>query len=236
VAKVLERTLNPRVAPRRIFLRHPHDQVTDRADDSAAACSGPRIGPFAGDELPMPTEQRVRRDKCRHIAQRLSAHTVGAGGQPSPVVVGQPKPASAELSPKDTVLFNQIGERLPLSAIQPADDTEEQKAEDRDVDHERELISHDSVNASAHRRSYRGTIRARHDSLPRFAGAPSIFYNRRAYLAMHKVVIVTTAEVRHEASEPPTESRVCVQGNYGLKNILTGHRNEDEEKTAAPQR
>jgi hypothetical protein len=36
-----------------------------------------------------------------------------------------------ELPPENAILFKQIGERLPLPAIQPTDDAEEQHVEDR---------------------------------------------------------------------------------------------------------
>jgi hypothetical protein len=42
---------------------------------------------------------------------------------------------------KEAILFSQIGYRLAFPAIEPADDGDEQQPEDREVDHERELIS-----------------------------------------------------------------------------------------------
>ena len=69
----------------------------------------------------------------------------GAQGKPvrqaPPIVVCQPQAPHTDLSPKKAILFNQIGQRLSLPAIEPADDSEEQQAEDRKLDHEREPIS-----------------------------------------------------------------------------------------------
>jgi hypothetical protein len=38
-------------------------------------------------------------------------------GEPSAIVITQPKQTSAELLSKNTILFDQIGERFPLPAI-----------------------------------------------------------------------------------------------------------------------
>jgi hypothetical protein len=46
-----------------------------------------------------------------------------------------------DLSPKNAILFDEVGHRLALLAIEPADDSEEQETEHRDVDHKPELIS-----------------------------------------------------------------------------------------------
>jgi hypothetical protein len=62
-------------------------------------------------------------------------------GRSSPVVVCQPQALHTDLSPKKAILFNEISHRLPLPAIEPADDSEEQQLESRDVDHERQPIS-----------------------------------------------------------------------------------------------
>ena len=58
MADILERPMDPRVASRRILRRHPHDQLTDLDYDTASSQS-PDIRPLAGDQLPMPPQQRV---------------------------------------------------------------------------------------------------------------------------------------------------------------------------------
>jgi hypothetical protein len=45
------------------------------------------------------------------------------------------------LPPEEAILFHQIGGHLPLPAIQPAGQRRKQQVEDRDVDHEQQLIS-----------------------------------------------------------------------------------------------
>jgi hypothetical protein len=44
-----------------------------------------------------------------------------------------------------------------------------------------------------------------------------------------------TASIPMTKVEGPLYEYACHEGNYGLKNILTGHRKEEEEKAAAPQ-
>jgi hypothetical protein len=94
MARILERTLNPRVAPGRILLGHSSDELPDLDDNTAAA--GPRcpIRSFARDQLPVPPQQCVWRDDRRDLTYHLSAQPVCTYRQPSPIVVNQPRPAS----------------------------------------------------------------------------------------------------------------------------------------------
>ena len=45
-----------------------------------------------------------------------------------------------------------------------------------------------------------------------------------------------TASIPMARVEGPLYEYACHEGNYGLRNILTGHRQEEREKQAAPQR
>ena len=97
-----------RVAPSRILLRHPPDQLADLVENFATRRSLPGVSPFPDDELPMPSEQRVRRDDCRDLAQRRTAQAVGAGGKFPPVVIGEPETPTAQLPPQHPILLDQI--------------------------------------------------------------------------------------------------------------------------------
>jgi len=141
MANILQRALNPRVAPRRILLRHAHHELADLGQDTATPGSLLRKRPLARHQVSMPAQQRVRRDECRHITQGGSTQPKRAYGEPPPVVVRQPQAPPADLSPQNAILFNKIRERFTLAAIQPACDGEKQQLEDRNVDHERRLIS-----------------------------------------------------------------------------------------------
>ena len=89
----------------------------------------------------MPPEQRVGRDDRRDFAQRPASQPVGSHSEPAPVVIGEAQTPPTQLPPQEAILFDQIGERLPFSAIEPSGDGDEQQLETRDVDHEREVIS-----------------------------------------------------------------------------------------------
>ena len=93
------------------------------------------VGPFAGDELPVPAEQRVRRDDRRDLAQRLTAQPVGSRGKFPPVVIGEPEAPPTQLPPQDPILLDQVRQHLALPPVQPAGDREQQHLEGRDVDH-----------------------------------------------------------------------------------------------------
>ena len=126
MAKILKSTLHPRVAPRRILARHAHHELPDFDQDTATPGSPRRKRPLARHQLPMPAQQRVRRDERRHVTQRCSTHAIRAYGKASPVVVRQPQAAPTDLLPQNAILFNEVGERFTLSAIQPAGEGEEQ--------------------------------------------------------------------------------------------------------------
>ena len=86
----------------------------------------------------MPAEQRVRRDDRCDVAQRLPAQPVGRRGKSRPVVISEPHAPPTQLPPQHPILLDQIGERLTLAAVQPAEDGEEQHSDGRDVDHKRD--------------------------------------------------------------------------------------------------
>jgi hypothetical protein len=56
-------------------------------------------------------------------------------GEPTPSVIGQPNVSPTQLSPQDSIFFNQIGHGLLLLTIQPADQSGEKKPEGENVDH-----------------------------------------------------------------------------------------------------
>ena len=114
MADVLERALDPRVAPRRIFRRHPHDELTDLEQDTAPAGS-PGVRPLPGDQLAMPPEQRVRRRDRGDLPQGRTANSVRSAGQPAAIVVRETQPTSTKLTPQEPVFFDQVRERLSRS-------------------------------------------------------------------------------------------------------------------------
>jgi hypothetical protein len=118
---------------------HPRDQFANFSHHAETACSRLCVRPFAGNEPPVPAQQRVRRDDRRDFAQRAAAQPVGLRGESLPVVIGESKAPPTHLPPQDPILFDQVRQHFPFTAVQPAGDCEEQQSETRHVNHEPEL-------------------------------------------------------------------------------------------------
>jgi hypothetical protein len=114
---VLERALDPRVAPRRILPRHPQNQSPDLDEDAATMLAGSLVRPFTDDQLPVPPQQRVRRHTRGDLAQRATPHPDGARREPPPVVIGEAKASPTQLPSQEAVLFDQVRDRVPLPAL-----------------------------------------------------------------------------------------------------------------------
>jgi hypothetical protein len=102
---ILQRTLDPRVAPRRIFLRHPHDQAPNLEEDVVAA-GLPRVRPFPRNQSAIPPQQRVGRHDRGDLQEDCPAHPVRTGGQPAAIVVSQAQPPAPKLAPQELVFLD----------------------------------------------------------------------------------------------------------------------------------
>ena len=63
VAEADQLAVDASVAPRRVLPGHPQHQRPDRLRDGWSARLSSRVGPAAGDELGMPSQQRSWRDQ-----------------------------------------------------------------------------------------------------------------------------------------------------------------------------
>ena len=118
VADVLQGALDPRVTPRRILLRHPHDKPSNLHHDAAP----PRLAgvrPFLCNQLSMPAQQRVRRRDRGDHAQGRTAHAVRPRSQPSAIVVGETQSPGPQLAAAGTGSLRS-GTRLPPAPGGPA--------------------------------------------------------------------------------------------------------------------
>ena len=95
----------------------------------------------------MPAQQRVGRRDRGDLPQGRTAHPVRPRSQPSAIVVGETQSPGPKLAPQEPVLFNQVRDRLPLPAIQPAGQHAQHHLQRRGVDHEAELISRAGLKA-----------------------------------------------------------------------------------------
>ena len=93
-----------------------------------------------------------------------------AHGEPTSFIIGEPK-APTQLTPEDSVFFDQMGQGLLLPMIQPADQRGEKKPRGRDVNPCRSLHHRPRFGPESGRPS-RGTLRASAEpEFPRDAGA-----------------------------------------------------------------
>jgi len=100
------------------------------------------IAPRRGNELPVPPQEGVRRHDRGDLTQRSTSQPERAHGEPASVVIREAQASPTQLRAQDAILFNEVGERLALLTIPPADHDGEPHLESRHVDHERKSISH----------------------------------------------------------------------------------------------
>jgi hypothetical protein len=136
--------------------RHPHDQAPD-LDEDVAPAGLPSVRPFPRNQPAMPPQQRVRRRDCGDLPEDRPAHPVRTGGQLAAIVVSQAQPPRPKLAPQEPVFLDQVGDRLPLPALEPTGQHAQHHLQRRGVDHGVEPIS---IGGSERRRRSGGTLRA----------------------------------------------------------------------------
>jgi hypothetical protein len=92
--------------------------LSNLGENTGTTARLPRVRPLARHQLPVPSQQRVWRDDRRDLTQGVPTQPVGAYRESPPVVIGQPDAPPTNLPSEDAILFDQIGERLPLPAIE----------------------------------------------------------------------------------------------------------------------
>ena len=105
----------------------------------------------------MPPENRVGGDDGGDLEQPSTSQPVPAHGEPAPFVIAEPQPPPTQLTPKDSILFDQIGQGLPLLTMQPAAQRANKNPQGGNVDHGGSL--HHRPRFGPQRRSTRGTLR-----------------------------------------------------------------------------
>jgi hypothetical protein len=73
----------------------------------------------------VPPQQGVSRNDGRQLLQGSTTQPVRARGESTSVIIGEPQTAPAQLPSQNPILFDQIGERVPLTSIQPRRDGQE---------------------------------------------------------------------------------------------------------------
>ena len=135
MSKVLQRATDPRVAPGWILFRHPHDEPPDLREHALLTVPTLRMGPFARDEMTMPSENRVGSDDGGDLEQSLTPQSMPAHREPTPFVIVEPQAPPSQLTPKDSILFDQIGQGLLLLTIQAGGQRAKKNPLRANVDH-----------------------------------------------------------------------------------------------------
>ena len=144
VAEVGERAADPRVAPRRILIRHPYDEFGHRP-----GCHRPSPTPagtaivLLGDQPPVPAENRVRRDDACHLTQDPPAEFLASHRESTALGVGQAKRSRTKMLPEDAILLPEIVDAIFLVASHPA--SQGQHEEVQSVGHGRRLHGSDTA-------------------------------------------------------------------------------------------
>ena len=121
VAEVGERAADLRVAPRRIFTRHHHDEFGHRPGrhrPSPTSTSTAIV--LLGNQTPVPAENRVRRDDACHLTQDPPAEFLASHRESTALGVGQAKRSRTKVLPEDAILLPEIVDAIFLVAIHPA--------------------------------------------------------------------------------------------------------------------
>ena len=121
MAEVLERALDPRVAPARIVGGHPDHQAPDFHLYSGSPKPRRRVRPLPRDQLAVPSENRVRRDDRRNLRENPSAEALTDDGKTPPFVVTEPHSPAVQLRLQYTVLFPQEFDDIALFPFEPAE-------------------------------------------------------------------------------------------------------------------
>ena len=131
---IREGALNPRVAPRRVLLRHPQDQPSDLGEHARTTAPPLRVRPLPRDQLPMPAENRVGRHERRDRREAATAQPVPVHGQPPAFFIGQAEPA-AHVPAEDAVFCDEVGHRVLRPLVEPADQRRQEHPEGPRVEH-----------------------------------------------------------------------------------------------------
>jgi hypothetical protein len=98
VIQVREPSLNPRVAPRAIFGRHPDDPLADLRSDLGPSRAAPLMTVIlASDQRPMPGEQGVGCHDGPDLCQHAPTERLGFRGETDALIVGEPEPLGSDL-------------------------------------------------------------------------------------------------------------------------------------------
>ena len=105
MAQILQRALNPCVAPRRILRRHPDDQRSKVRLQTRGTAAPTTISPLPRHELAMPAEDGVRRHECADLRKHAATKPLSKLRETSPLTVLEPQPLPCQPRLQDAILL-----------------------------------------------------------------------------------------------------------------------------------
>jgi len=130
--QIRESTLDPSIAPGRIFFGHLDHELLDLLSDTRSATRSSLRIPIklVGDQLLVPPQEGVGSDKGRHVLQALAAEWVGQRREAAPFGIREAKATTAELGFEHAVFRQKIRDDLLLVTLQPASNHGNQNMKD----------------------------------------------------------------------------------------------------------
>ena len=119
MAHVLQRALDPRVAPRRIVCSHPYHERTDERLQPEAARTGAAVGPLPRDQHPVPPKHGVGRHERRDSAQQPASQAMAEFGEAPTLVVVEAQSLSLKTDLQHTILFAQKRDHVLVFTLSP---------------------------------------------------------------------------------------------------------------------
>jgi hypothetical protein len=127
VVEVLQRALDPAVAPAWILCRHPHNERRDLLHEPRTPWAPALECPLLSDQPPVPSQNRVgRHDRC-HLLQHPATESLAPRRQPPALGVSQPNSPASQLLLENAILLHQIVDHLLLAAVDPSSQGDEQQ-------------------------------------------------------------------------------------------------------------
>jgi hypothetical protein len=89
VADIRQCSLNSIATPGRILLRESQNQIDDHLSDARPADCLSLVAavPFPGNQVPLPTQNRIGREQCTEFFQQLTAEDLAFDAKTSPLIV-----------------------------------------------------------------------------------------------------------------------------------------------------
>ena len=126
MAHVLQRPLNPRVAPPRILRGHPHHQSPNLGEHPRPPWAPPEVGPFPGNQFAVPPKNRVGRHERSNLSEYVTSEPLPQNREPPALRIVQPQPPPDPLPLERAILLTKERDHIPLLLLQPSEDCGEE--------------------------------------------------------------------------------------------------------------